>query len=669
MKSVKELAQELGISERAIRKKAKHALKTSGVLKLEGISYRVVLKNSPEARGKVYLFKPLEEKPMEIKVEHKDKEWLKAPKNKRKEAMLKAEIVKLWQSRPKDQSFAKFVEELPGRFKTLKFSESSFFRWLRVVRRAQKEGLPPAYALLDTRGGEQGTKKLTPAMQEEIVKMILENPDRKIVRIYEYLKRDFEDIPSYVTVERFIKSWKSKNFLVYEFAKNPDKAVSKYRPAGGKMDEGVTYKNQLWELDATPADIVCADGKRYILSAAIDVFSRRAVVVLEERADFTTLGRLFKKAIKKLGIPDEVKTDNGKDYTSNNFDLMCQRLKINHILVPPYSGYYKPFVERFFRTLAHELFEELPGYIGHNVAQREAIVNQKSFQKRLEAIERWRERYKSGDELAKRFALKKENRGIDIELPLTKEELQSWIDRWIEVYENRRHSSLKTTPLKKWQSCPMPARRVSDERILDILTGFSVTRKVRKKGIRWFDIDYWSEKLWDKVGESVYVLSDDDLGKIYVYDLNMNYICTAYSKEHGGLSRIEYIKATKNFDRKLEKLSKLLEEIRSEQPQRMMQTIKAQEVLQEGEEVAIEYKSDTTKEIIEALEDNGETLPEELKSEEVTPVIDKKPVFANPYERFVYELKNDCVTEKTKKLAQKYKEAWESAKKDVKKAG
>ena len=101
----------------------------------------------------------------------------------------------------------------------------------------------------------------------------------------------------------------------------------------------------------------------------------------------------------------------------------------------------------------------------------------------------------------------------------------------------------------------------------------------------------------------------------------------------------------------------------------MMESIKANEVLQEGEEVAIEYKSDTTKEIIEALEDNGETLHEELKSEEVTPVVGKKPVFANPYERFVYELKNDCVTEKTKKLAEKFKEAWESAKKDVKKAG
>jgi len=657
MKSVRELAAELGVSERAVRKRAQAALESGGVMRAGEGSYRV------RRLGRGYGFEPLSER---IEAQESDKAWMRASKAKRKEAMLKADLVKLWSQRPPGESYAKFIEGLPRRFGALKITESSFFRWVAKAKEAQERGIPPAYALLDTRGGTR-TRKLTKEMEDEIVRMILENPHRKVMRIWEYLKMRFSDAPSYVTVERFVKRWRERNVLVYEFAKNPDRAVSRYRPAGGRMDEGVTYKNRLWELDATVADVVCSDGKRYILSAAIDVYTRRAVVVLEEKADFTTLGRLFKKAIKKLGVPEEVKTDNGRDYTSNNFDLMCARLRINHVLVPPYSGYYKPFIERFFRTLSHELFEELPGYVGHNVAEREDLVSRKSFKERLEAIERWRERYKNGDEFARRFALKKENRGLEVEVPLSREELQSWIDRWCERYENRYHSGIKTTPMKRWQSCPMPARRVSDERILDILTGFSVVRKVRKKGIQWMGIDYWSEKLWDKVGESVYVLADDDLGKIYVYDMEMNFVCVAESAEHGGQSRAEYIRATKRFDAKLRRLAKLIEEIRAEAPRRMQESI-AEALETSGEEIGVEFK-EVQRPLIEALEESGEEVHEELKSDEVTPVVNGKPVFKTPYERFVYELRHDCVSDKTRKLAEIYKEAWESAKKDAKKTG
>ena len=35
-----------------------------------------------------------------------------------------------------------------------------------------------------------------------------------------------------------------------------------------------------------------------------------------------------------------------------------------------------------------------------------------------------------------------------VEVPLSPEELQYWIDRWIVVYEHEHHRTLKTTPIR-----------------------------------------------------------------------------------------------------------------------------------------------------------------------------------------------------------------------------
>ena len=44
-----------------------------------------------------------------------------------------------------------------------------------------------------------------------------------------------------------------------------------------------------------------------------------------------------------------------------------------------YSGWEKPHIERFFRTLSHGLIELLPAYIGHCVADRQVIEARKEL--------------------------------------------------------------------------------------------------------------------------------------------------------------------------------------------------------------------------------------------------------------------------------------------------
>ena len=80
-------------------------------------------------------------------------------------------------------------------------------------------------------------------------------------------------------------------------------------------------------------------------------------------------------------------------------------------------------------------------------------------------------------------------------------------------------------------------------------------------------------------------------------------------------------------------------------------------------EIGYEEKTEVTRAVIEALEDNKQEVHEELKDESVVANKGGRPQFNSPYDRFVWEIKNNCVSDKTLKLAKKYKESWEAAKK------
>ena len=672
---VKDLAKIASVSEQAIQKRTKKAKDNNlNFIVLDGDKYLFEEAVDQKARGKVYQYF-LEEvkKTGEEKEISKDftysSEYMKLPLEKRKDAEARLRFVKLYQNRG-NLSAEKFIKKHYYRFEAISPNTQKLFRWVEIVNKAEETKVNPLHLLVDSRGAKPGTKKLSKAMQDDIVAMIIENPTRKTQRIYEYLLDIYGNVVSYATVNRFIQEWKGNQFLVYAFAENPNKAVGQYRPAPGKMDENISYRNQLWELDATPADVICSDGIRYTLSAAIDVYSRRPVVVVEESASYTTLGKMLKKAIQKLGVPETVKTDNGKDYTSNNFDYTCARLGINHELAPPYAGYMKPFIERFFKTLSHGLFEECEGYIGHNTGEREAITSRQTFQKQLEAQRRWREKAKDKNDFARRFAKKKENASIAVEIPLSRDELVEWIDKWISVYENRLHRGINETPLSRWNKSIEPVKRVSDERILNILVGFSITRRVTKKGIKWMaKSHYWANELYDFVGRTVYLLSDDDMGHIFVYDLDMNFICKAENPEMKNISRIEYAKSAKMFDRKTRKIIKLLAEIRDEAPKRMQEHIgkeleKINEVITTAIEVGYEHKNSAVDGVVEALKEKVPELEEYKEEKGITLNINGRPLFDSLYDRFYWCFETNTWNKEDQKLKEEhylvYKKAQEN---------
>lgn len=598
------------------------------------------------------------------------KQFLKQDVKKRRAAELRLEAVREYEQRG-DLSWSKWLELMPKKYDDVLRSQRQFLRWVHLIRECPA-GENPLALLVDKRGINKKEKSIDDEMAKAIEKMILEKPHRKTRRIYEYLGKNFKQVPTYETIRKFVTEWKAKEYFVFAFANNPDKAKGHFKPAGGSMSEGISFANELWELDATPADVICSDGKRYVISAAMDVYSRRVVLVVEESASYSTLAKVMRKAIKKFGVPVAVKIDNGKDYTSNYFTATCQRLRINQILCPPFSGEYKPHIERFFRTLSGEFFEEIGGYVGHNVAQRSDIQSRLTFKHKLESIAAWKERYKDGNEFAKRFALKKENAGLDVGIPLSRDELQMWCDKWIETYESRRHGGIKSKPLEKYNACSMPIKKVSDERMLDILLGFSTQRIIRKKGIDWNGVTYWSEMFGDMIGEKVWVLSDDDLSVVYIYSLDMNYLFSAYNPNYHNVSRSDFVAATKKYNNRVAKLIKGLEEIRAEAPERMLEKV-ANELASSSDdivspnmvnsEIGIEYDEKSKITDIEEALTTAKEISEKTEIE-ADVRINGRPTFTKRYDRFLWDLEHEMVDGSTETLAEKYPEMWDMAVKE-----
>ncbi len=175
--------------------------------------------------------------------------------------------------------------------------------------------------------------------------------------------------PKVQTVRAWLRRWRRENARVLLAVTNPDLDCSRHRPAGGDATASVLRLNQLWELDSTPADVICANGKRYAIVAAIDVWSRLARVLVVPASRATAIAALLRCCILEWGVPEAVRTDEGKDYTSRHVLGVLADLEIEHRPCPPYTPEAKLFVERFLGALTRRELGVLQAAVNHCHAQ------------------------------------------------------------------------------------------------------------------------------------------------------------------------------------------------------------------------------------------------------------------------------------------------------------
>ncbi len=379
-------------------------------------------------------------------------------------------------------------------------------------------------------GTRKGSSKIDsqPEVSEFVQAMMTSYPHCRASQVIQTLRARFAkrtdiDLPSQGRLNTWMNTWKEQNAQVFAAITSPDEWKNKFMVAYGSMSEGVERLNQLWEFDGTPADIMFIDG-RHSINGVIDVYSRRAKMLITPTAVAAAVASLLRRTLLDWGVPQVAKTDNGSDYKGHHMRRVFEMLDIEQDFCPPFSPWMKPHIERFFRSFSHDLVELMPGFIGHNVADRKQIENRKQFSDRL---------FKK-DEV--------------IEVNMTAAEFQQFADEWCEnIYHQRKHSGLNgKSPFQMMTESTLPLQRISDPRALDLLLaeapGNHGIRTVSKNGIRLDHGLFIAPELETVIGQKVRVLYDPaDLGRIQVYggpDLN-EYICIGECPERTGMDRAE----------------------------------------------------------------------------------------------------------------------------------
>lgn len=401
-------------------------------------------------------------------------------------------------------------------------------------------------ALVDRRNGTDKKGKTifsaTPLLAAYAKKMLLERPGIKTEQLCELLGTASRDAvtgeqlfpaPSYHQTWRFHTAWMEENADLYLQATNPDAFKNSTMLAFGSYSADVTALNQRWEMDATPADwlLIDEDGKkrRYTVSVIIDVWSRRAMVVVAKTPKTQTHCTALRLALLAWGVPKQIVTDNGKDYISDHFLRVLSALDIEHLATNPFSPEEKPHVERFNGTLNHSILELLPNFAGHNVADRKAIEARRSFAERLA---------KKGEVVD--FA---EVMDGTFSGEMLAEKITTWLAG---VYAQREHGSLKMSPYRKALSWTGEVRRIADERSLDILLARPASggqRTLQKKGINLDNTWFIAPELASvEMGSVLEIFETPDLGRVVVY-YRKNFLCIAEAPERTGVSRIDIAKA------------------------------------------------------------------------------------------------------------------------------
>jgi hypothetical protein len=234
------------------------------------------------------------------------------------------------------------------------------------------------------------------------------------------------------------------------------------------------------------------------------------------------------KALSKFGKPDFIKGDNGKDYLSDQFQHLLNGLGIDYDRAIAYSGDEKGFVERHFGTLQHGGISQTPGYIGFNLAMREA-VEQRTPKKERHA--------KDENGLPKKTNLK-----YLLTLQQVRDRFETEVLSWDLMSVGRKRNS----PINRWNADDTPLKGVRlDEFMLH--AGGLVPRVVSKKGINYEAMQFVSQFL-PSVGTEVFISENiDDVSSVFVFDKSGNFICEARDKNICPMSAEMYKMVKKVF--------------------------------------------------------------------------------------------------------------------------
>lgn len=420
-------------------------------------------------------------------------------------------------------------------------SRRSLMRWMSIKRLGCVDNLA-----VDRSKARAGTGVLDTAnggkVKAFVLSLIAHAPQLSAAQVRTQVEDEFGDalqvvskgvqssieVPPIRTFQHFLKVLKETHKVELVKLTNPDKFRSTMALSGVGTLRHITDPNALWQIDASPVDALCVDG-RHAIYACIDIATRRTIWYVSRTPRASAVALLIRKAILAWGVPDTIKTDNGSDFVAQDTKRLFSSIGITMELSEAYSPQQKGHVERAIKTFQHQFASLLPGYVGHSVAERKAIEDRKSFADRL------------GQDTAEAFGVS-----------LSGAELQQAIDRWSEtMYAHAPHGGLKgRTPFQAAAESTTPIRTV-DERALDVLlmpvAGKNGIRTTTKFGIRIDHYHYICAAILP--GTDVFVRRDpNDMGRVHAFTPDHGtYLGEAICPELSGIHPETWLKAQKEL--------------------------------------------------------------------------------------------------------------------------
>lgn len=493
-------------------------------------------------------------------------------------------VIRSWAKRSKlgDMAFIKAYNEglvqASSTVQEIVGNTVSYSSLKRFADRFAEEGL---VGLVDQyHNPKKGRSTLSTSQQDFVLAVMCKNPKTSNHNIRRALIGKFGfEIPSESVIARFRTAWIKANSDLWLYYTNPDAWKNKSMFAFGTSAGHVVRLNQMWEADSTPTDVMLTDG-RHAIVGMIDIYSRRIKYIVSPTSSAQAVCALIRSCIEEWGVPEVIKTDNGKDYKSTRVVTAIADLGIEQFFCTPFHSWEKPYIERSFRSFSHDIVELLPGYIGHNVPERKAIEARRSFSERI-------------------MGQNKEA----VELNMSSSELQSFINRWINFeYHNRPHRGLSDrSPLEMVRKWKEPIRRISSMRALDMLLAEAPDnrgRKITKKGVKVNNKFYYNPAFAGYEGEKVHVLLDaTNLGQVFIYLINdddsKEFLCPAIDPVFYGIDPIEFAsRAKKRQERiKKEEVAKLKKQAKEQGVQEALESYMDMAEVKAGKIIAMPQKS------------------------------------------------------------------------------
>ncbi|MBC3781661.1 transposase, partial [Campylobacter fetus subsp. fetus] len=460
------------------------------------------------------------------------------------DAFLKAKVVKLWlkarDRKVKIDAFLQYINinNMYGK----RVSKGQVYDWARRYANGGIKGL------VDERGGSKPLLVELLGYKEKVDELILSSQGKiNSYNVYNRLHHHFvslgllshdefigkqKEIVAYDSINRYVNRWKKENpTTVLYIEKGYDAAVNSKLAGVGKADWRADFANEYVEIDATTLDLfakkirldlasaiwkmnkeafrdfdeccerVKENQKRYTVVGLIDVHSGVCSYVIGKSENIYTVKRCLAKYIAKFGKPITVVGDNGKAFKSHEMAGTFESLDITYQAVRAYSGWLKPYIERSWRSFQDNFSQNIAGFIGHSVEQRQAI--EFGFSK----MER---RLKKGEQ-------------TNLKRMLLINDLEKLIDDYIDEFINRRWlDRLGSSPLETYMSDEDKIERLSSTLVCARL-GNMLTKKVYKKGIMHDNAYYLCAKSFE-YDEVKIVPNINNVDEIYIWSVQGEFI-------------------------------------------------------------------------------------------------------------------------------------------------